>query len=120
MDLLFNVIKDRNDARNIFIYLSGSPSVADGMTKDGGKLDSTSVMNAAMKETGQYVVPSKAGVADCCMVLSPSATRLTDGNFADADMTGSTSSQIANEYARSMMAAKKNRVFSNAVIPFLI
>jgi hypothetical protein len=141
MQMLLDIIKERHNARTILIYLASGGakrSASDVMgtmyylTKAACYARSTQLSQEVTRlvteekitkgfvEDGQFVIPSKLGVADLVLAIPATTTRLADKDFEELVTDGMTQRKIAAAFVKSVSTAKTNRVFVNAVIPFII
>jgi hypothetical protein len=133
MTLLFDVLKDRHGCRNIYMYLTqgrtyneekngyGPQNICQNyLTRAGVKFAlHVNDIRKAMEDHNQYVLPADHAVADCTMVIKPSALQLTENEFAGWNAAGATKARIATEFVKAGVKAIANRVFVNSVMPHL-
>lgn len=119
MRLLLSVIRDRHNAKTIYMYLSDQ-----GYPKGIAQLSETphlSITDAATQWTtdGQVVLPKGTSVADCGVVLAARHLSLTEQNFSDVDTDSMNAHQIVRTFTKMSRKQMSNRKFINVVIPFI-
>jgi hypothetical protein len=147
MTMLLDVIKARHDARTIYLYLQEGaisstggmgyyrryrrsrynapqaplPVHVDGMEhlKRHGATVDANVAVKDLKDQGQFVLPTGAGIADLSIILRQTAIVLSDGDFAKLNTDAMTQKKIASEFTKAMVKAVANRVFVTTVVPYL-
>lgn len=126
MTLFFDVLKARHGCRSIYIFLEeGGDDVAhtccQSLTRAGVPFAvRVDAVRQSMAISNQFVMPTDQSVADCAMVVRPSALVLSENTFAAWDATRVDQRLVAANYVASMTRAVANRVFVNSVMPALV
>lgn len=74
---------------------------------------------AALKEKGQMTFAGPLFYFDALIVVSSNTLDLDEDDFESKDTTGWTARKIASSFTKANVNAMKNRVFVNAVVPYL-
>lgn len=136
LTMLFDVFKDRHDCRNIYLYLTTGREHKQRYGKPVRESDSfhatrylvragvvsTATFDNVVKsvdETGQFIMASSEGVADCAMVLKPSSLTLSENEFAAWKPEKASQKKVQTQFIKAMTKAKTNRIFVNAIMPFI-
>jgi hypothetical protein len=140
--MLLDVIAARHECRTMYLYLQSSgygysyrrsyrrrrsgQVTVDGLrqlTKAGQESLTENIepeaVTDALKEKGQYVLPTEAGIAHLSIILKADTLGLTEDAFSKLDTTDMSQRKVAAEFTKTMVAAVTNRVFVNTVVPYL-
>lgn len=138
--MLVDSIRRRHDCRVVRIHIATRNQMFPSTTKYGGDkgieasffktcihpdakhADVMKVMNAAMKNNkeGMFEVKQDVGVVyDAAIAIVNTMLDLKENRFEGKDVDGWTDQRIIQTFTQSNVAAKRNRIFVNTVVPYL-